>query len=96
MSHDPANVPSDPARQATTGLYGAALVGPHTYLCNTDGSNTDMESCLGVAELVGGGYSVNGNKPEDSGRELRGTLAEMRGLFRQMQAIPEISGDATA
>lgn len=58
---------------AGTSLYGRELVGPYDYMCNTDGSNTDMESCLGIAELKGGGYSITGTKPEDSGRELRGT-----------------------
>lgn len=86
------NVPSDPAPALTGDLYSRGLVGPHAYMCNTDGTNTDMESCLGTAELVGGGYSIAGNKPEDSGRELRGTLDEMRGLFRQMAADPAISG----
>lgn len=89
------DVPENPAA-TRSGIYTQALVGPHAYMCNTDGSNTDMESCLGVAELANGGYSIAGNKPEDSGRELRGTVAELRGLYRQLSAIPEISGDASA
>ncbi|MGW0996412.1 hypothetical protein [Streptomyces sp. NPDC002520] len=89
MTND-SNVPEDPAN-SRKGIYNQPLVGPHSYMCNTDGSNTDMESCLGVAELVGGGYSINGNKPEDTGRELRGTLDELRGLYQQLASIPEIA-----
>jgi hypothetical protein len=84
------NVPHDPAASAP-GLYNRELVGPHAYLCNTDGTNNDMESCLGVAPLAGGGYSLAGNKPEDSGKELRGTVAELRGLYRQLGNMPEIT-----
>jgi hypothetical protein len=89
------DVPSDPTPALTGDLYTRGLVGPHTYMCNTDGSNTDMESCLGIAELAGGGYSIGGNKPEDSGHEVRGTLDELRSLFQQMAANPAISGPAT-
>jgi hypothetical protein len=77
------------------GLYDRKLVGPYDYMCNTDGSNTDMESCLGVAELEGGGYSINGNKPEDTGRELRGTLGELRALYRVLRNNPDIAGNPT-
>jgi hypothetical protein len=91
MALNDGNVPEDPAN-SREGIYTQALVGPHAYMCNTDGSNTDMESCLGVAELVGGGYSIAGNKAVDSGREVRGTLSELQGLYKKLGEIPEISG----
>lgn len=78
-----------------SGLYERKLVGPYDYMCNTDGTNTDMESCLGVAELAGGGYSITGNKPEDTGRELRGTLGEMRALYKLLRNNSEIAGNPT-
>ncbi|MFF9483662.1 DUF397 domain-containing protein [Streptomyces sp. NPDC014676] len=78
-----------------TSLYGRELVGPYDYMCNTDGSNTDMESCLGIAGLKGGGYSITGTKPEDSGRELRGTVGELRAFYRTLRGIPEIAGNPT-
>lgn len=78
-----------------TGLYERDLVGPYDYMCNTDGSNTDMESCLGLAELAGGGYSIKGVSEEHSGREVRGTLGELRALYKVMRNRPEIAGNPT-
>jgi hypothetical protein len=80
---------------ASTDLYARDLLGPYDYMCNTDGSNTDMESCLGIAELAGGGYSITGNKPEDTGRELRGSVGELRDLYRVLRNKPEIAGNPT-
>jgi hypothetical protein len=81
--------------ETNANLYSRDLVGPYNYMCNTDGSNTDMESCLGIAELKGGGYSITGNKAEDSGRELRGSLDEFRALYRVLRNRPEIAGNPT-
>lgn len=86
---------TQPEGPVSTALYNRDLVGPYDYMCNTDGSNTSMESCLGVAELAGGGYSITGNKPEDSGRELRGSLDEMRALYKVLRNKPEIAGNPT-
>ncbi|WP_405667996.1 DUF397 domain-containing protein [Streptomyces sp. NBC_00055] len=59
-------------------LYDREVTGPFSVLCgggdNKDGS---MEDCLTVAELAGGGYAIGGTKPEDAGRELRGSRDEI-------------------
>lgn len=73
-------------------LYEAPVTGPHSFLCGGNGGDNDNESCLGLAPVEGGGYSIVGNKPEDTGRELRATLPELQGLYQQLSAIPGIQG----
>ncbi|MGW5820617.1 DUF397 domain-containing protein [Streptomyces noursei] len=64
-------------------LYDREITGPFSALCgggtDNDGS---MESCITVAELAGGGYALGGNKPEDAGRELRGSRDEITSFAR--------------
>lgn len=73
-------------------LYDAPLQGEYSFLCGGNGGDNDNESCLGLAPVEGGAYSITGNKPEDEGRELRGTLNELQGFYRQLGAIPGIKG----
>lgn len=72
-------------------LYAAPVQGDYTFLCGGNGGDNDNESCLGLAP-VEGGYSIVGNKAEDAGRELRATLPELQGFYRQLQQIPGIEG----
>ncbi|WP_406362430.1 DUF397 domain-containing protein [Streptomyces sp. NBC_01579] len=64
-------------------LYDREVTGPFAALCgggtDNDGS---MESCITVAELAGGGFALGGNKPEDAGRELRGSREEIASFAR--------------
>ena len=73
-------------------LYEAPVEGEYSYLCGGAGGDNPNESCLGLAPVEGGGYSIVGNKTEDAGRELRATLPEMQGLFQQLKNIPGIEG----
>jgi hypothetical protein len=73
-------------------LYDAPVQGEYSFLCGGNGGDNPNESCLGLAPVEGGAYSIVGNKPEDKGRELRGTLPELQGLYRQLSQIPGITG----
>ncbi|MFJ4964406.1 DUF397 domain-containing protein [Streptomyces sp. NPDC088729] len=59
-------------------LYNAEITGPFAALCGggTDTSG-NMESCITLAELQGGGYALGDNKPEGAGRELRMSADEI-------------------
>lgn len=59
-------------------LYAREVEGPFASFCGggTDNDGT-MESCISIAELKGGGYALRGTKPEDTGKELRFSAAEI-------------------
>ncbi|WP_436739891.1 DUF397 domain-containing protein [Streptomyces sp. BBFR102] len=59
-------------------LYNREVSGPYSKFCGggTDNSG-NMESCITIAELAGGGYSLGDSKPEGAGRELRMSAEEI-------------------
>ncbi|MFI0966993.1 hypothetical protein ACH4S8_37265 [Streptomyces sp. NPDC021080] len=78
--------------EPTTDLYAAPVVGEYSFLCGGAGGDNPNESCLGLAPVEGGGFSLVGNKPEDAGHNVRGSFKEFQGLYRQLAAIPGIGG----
>jgi hypothetical protein len=61
-----------------TNLYEQQVAGPYASLCGGGTDNDgNMESCITLAELHGGGYSLGDSKPEGAGRELRMTANEI-------------------
>ncbi|PZT76333.1 MULTISPECIES: DUF397 domain-containing protein [unclassified Streptomyces] len=64
-------------------LYEQQVSGPYASFC-AGGTDNDgnMESCLTLAELAGGGYSLGDSKPEGAGRELRMTAEEITTFAR--------------
>ncbi|MET7363167.1 DUF397 domain-containing protein [Streptomyces sp. NPDC005562] len=77
-----------------TDLYSRPIEGTFSFLCNGNGTEENMESCLTLAQLQGGGYAIQGNKPEDAGRELRGTSAELLSFAQHIvnTVKPDTSG----
>jgi hypothetical protein len=70
-------------------LYDRPIDGEFGYLCSGNGTEENMESCLGLAPLLGGDWAIAGNKPEDAGHELRGSAAELHGLVDLIrQTVP--------
>ncbi|MFD7259286.1 DUF397 domain-containing protein [Streptomyces sp. NPDC059874] len=59
-------------------LYEREVSGPYASFCGGGTDNDgNMESCITLAELAGGGYSLGDSKPEGQGRELRMSAAEI-------------------
>lgn len=68
-------------------LYEREIVGPFAALCGGGTDNDgNMESCLTVAELAGGGYALGDNKPEGAGRQLRMSADELTSFAREWLA----------
>ncbi|MEU5446852.1 DUF397 domain-containing protein [Streptomyces californicus] len=59
-------------------LYDKPVAGPFASFCGGGTDNDgNMESCLTLAELAGGGYALGDSKPEGAGRELRMSAKEI-------------------
>jgi hypothetical protein len=68
-------------------LYGREVSGPFAALCGGGTDNDgNMESCITVAELHGGGDALGDSKPEGAGRELRMSAAEITTFARAWMA----------
>ncbi|MFJ1700427.1 DUF397 domain-containing protein [Streptomyces sp. NPDC088252] len=65
------------ATTPNSSLYSRPVEGEFSYLCNGNGTEENMESCLSLAQLNGGGYAIRDTKAEGAGRELRGTSTEL-------------------
>ncbi|MER8044361.1 DUF397 domain-containing protein [Streptomyces sp. NPDC094032] len=64
-------------------LYERELSGDFAALCGGGTDNDgNMESCITLAELRGGGYALGDSKPEGAGRELRMSAAEITAFAR--------------
>lgn len=63
-------------QNGTESLYDSLVAGPYSQFCGGNSGN-NMESCVKIADLVGGGYSLTDSKPEGAGRELRMSEAEV-------------------
>lgn len=79
---------------AATNLYEREVAGPFAALCGGGTDNDgNMESCLSIAELAGGGYALGDTKPEGKDRELRMSADEITRFARGwLASLP----DATA
>ncbi|MEU8541727.1 DUF397 domain-containing protein [Streptomyces sp. NPDC048717] len=67
-----------------TDLYAREVSGPFAALCGGGTDNDgNMESCITLAELHGGGYALGDSKPEGAGRELRMSAAEITAFARE-------------
>ncbi|MEV5607030.1 DUF397 domain-containing protein [Streptomyces sp. NPDC052225] len=70
-------------QQATTNLYERAVDGPFAALCGGGQDNDgNMEDCITIAQLAGGGYALGDTKPEGKNRELRMTASEITSFAR--------------
>ncbi|KPI33244.1 protein of unknown function DUF397 [Actinobacteria bacterium OV450] len=49
----------------TEELYARTIVGPYAALCGGGTNDGNMEDCITIAELAGGGYSLRDSKDED-------------------------------
>jgi hypothetical protein len=67
---------SDTEKSNVDALYGRPVAGDYSKFCGGNSGN-DVESCMQIAELVGGGYSLTDSKPEGAGRQLRMTEEEI-------------------
>lgn len=64
-------------------LYEREVSGPFAALCGGGTDNDgNMESCITLAELRGGGYALRDTKPEGVGRELRMSADEITAFAR--------------
>ncbi|MFE6098623.1 DUF397 domain-containing protein [Streptomyces laurentii] len=73
-----------------TDLYEREVTGPFAALCGGGTDNDgNMESCITLAELRGGGYALGDSKPEGTGRELRMSAAEITAFAREWLARAE-------
>ncbi|THA72482.1 DUF397 domain-containing protein [Streptomyces sp. A0642] len=82
------------AQEPSTNLYDRSVEGDFSYLCNGNGTEESMESCLSLAQLNGGGYAIRDTKAEGAGRELRGTSSEL--LSFAQHVIDKVGPSATA
>jgi hypothetical protein len=80
----------DPAKN----LYERPVAGDFSFLCNGNGTEENMESCLSLAQLAGGGYAIRDTKDEGAGRELRGTAEELLSFAQHITNT--VKPDATA
>ncbi|MFJ8668108.1 DUF397 domain-containing protein [Streptomyces sp. NPDC093600] len=65
-------------------LYEREVSGPFAALCGGGTDNDgNMESCITLAELHGGGYALGDSKPEGAGRELRMSAREITEFARE-------------
>ncbi|MFJ9128958.1 DUF397 domain-containing protein [Streptomyces sp. NPDC102340] len=72
-----------PQTQAATNLYERDVAGPFAALCGGGQDNDgNMESCITLAELNGGGYALGDTKPEGKDRELRMSADEITKFAR--------------
>ncbi|MFE7464901.1 DUF397 domain-containing protein [Streptomyces sp. NPDC057499] len=54
------------------------MSGPYSKFCGGGTDNDgNMEDCITIAELAGGGYVLGDSKPEGTGRELRMSASEI-------------------
>ncbi|WP_415949967.1 DUF397 domain-containing protein [Streptomyces sp. KLOTTS4A1] len=68
-------------------LYDRDVTGPFAALCGGGTDNDgNMESCISLAELAGGGYALGDTKPEGAGRELRMSAEEITAFAREWLA----------
>ncbi|MFD4858397.1 DUF397 domain-containing protein [Streptomyces atratus] len=65
------------ATKPNSNLYNRPIEGEFSFLCNGNGTEENMESCLSLAQLKGGGYAVQDTKAEGAGRELRASSSEL-------------------
>ncbi|MFE2075168.1 DUF397 domain-containing protein [Streptomyces misionensis] len=66
-------------------LYGRQVVGEFSYLCTGNGTEENMESCIALAPLAGGGFALRDTKAEGAGQELRGSAAELLNLAEHIR-----------
>jgi hypothetical protein len=57
-------------------LYEREVAGEYSKFCGGNSGN-DVESCMQIADLVGGGYSLTDSKPEGAGNQLCMTEEEI-------------------
>ncbi|WP_274032566.1 DUF397 domain-containing protein [Streptomyces sp. MMBL 11-1] len=75
-------------------LYDQEITGPFAAMCGGGTDNDgNMESCISIAPLAGGGYALGDTKPDGAGRELRMTKAEIQSFVDRWT---EDHGTATA
>ncbi|MEU0120598.1 DUF397 domain-containing protein [Streptomyces albidoflavus] len=59
-------------------LYDRQVAGPFASFCGGGTDNDgNMEDCLTIAELAGGGYALGDSKAEGAGRQLRMSAQEI-------------------
>ncbi|WP_432114958.1 DUF397 domain-containing protein [Streptomyces sp. S1] len=64
-------------------LYEREVSGEFAALCGGGTDNDgNMESCITLAELHGGGYALGDSKPGGAGRELRMSAEEITAFAR--------------
>jgi hypothetical protein len=75
-------------------LYDRPIEGEFSYLCNGNGTEETMESCLSLARVEGGGFALRDTKAAGAGQELRGTATELLNLATLITNT--VKPDATA
>ncbi|MCX4799658.1 DUF397 domain-containing protein [Streptomyces sp. NBC_01242] len=67
----------------STNLYEREIDGPFSALCGGGQDNDgNMESCISIADLGGGGYALGDTKPEGAGQQLRMSEGEITSFAR--------------
>ncbi|GAA2947988.1 DUF397 domain-containing protein [Kitasatospora cinereorecta] len=69
------------ARADGDSLYERPVSGAYSKFCGGNSGN-DVESCMQIADLAGGGYSLTDSKPAGAGKELRMTEDELVAFAR--------------
>lgn len=62
----------------STNIYERVVEGPFAIFCGGGSDDDSMEDCLSIAEVKGGGFALRDTKTEGEGRELRGSVTEIR------------------
>lgn len=59
-------------------LYDREVAGPYSKFCGGGTDNDgNMEDCITIAELAGGGYVLGDSKPEGGDRQIRMSADEI-------------------
>ncbi|MGW3272275.1 DUF397 domain-containing protein [Streptomyces kronopolitis] len=70
-----------------TSLYTREITGPFAAMCGGGTDNDgNMESCISIAPLAGGGYALGDTKPDGAGRELRMSKSEITAFAKRFLA----------
>lgn len=72
----------DSQPQATTELYSREIAGPFAALCGGGTNDGNMEDCIEIAELVGGGFAMGDTKLKGNSPQLRFSEAEVTDFAR--------------
>jgi hypothetical protein len=87
----------DASGKATTDLYDRKIEGPFSALCGGGQDNDgNMEDCIEIAPLVGGGYAVGDTKLQGDSPQLRFSEAELTKFARGWLAKNDDAPNATA